>query len=814
MPTKITLEKENAKLQRRVAKLEKQLATCMQEKSEERFRSLFEYAPVAYQSLDEQGYFLDVNPAYCKLVGYSVDELIGKCFSDLWTPATRAAFPQAFEHLKQHDCIQAEFQLVCQAGTVVEVALNGSVQRDGQGRFICTHCILHDVTDRKQAEEKLRLVEQHYRVLIENAPDGIVAVSTDGKFKYASPSVEKIFGYTQAESLQKNPNDLTHPDDLPMVLAELVKVIENPDYTPTIHYRFLHKNGEWLWTESTFSNLLALPSVEAIIINFRDITERKLAEEKLRESEHTLQTIFDLLPVGVSVANQQRRVIKANAELGRILGLSPDQLVHGDYAMRKYLRDDGREMPFEELPSVRAARGKEAVYNFPVGIVKENGEIIWASVNAAPLPTGDILIVTNDITQHKHAEEKLRASEQRLRTLVTSLDDIVFQVDEHGTYLEVWTANEALLVQPRDYIIGRRFDEIFGAQASRPFFDALARVLASGKPETVEYTIGPADDQRWFAARYNPIHAPNHTTRTVSILVRDITERKQAEREVRESRELFQMLFDFSPMAYALAEAGGAIIDINPACENLFGIPKAEVFGKPVSELDFWADPKEADKATQQFVKNGKLSDFEFAYKEKSGKTGWVLSYANLIHQGKKHYVLSAFVDITERKLAEQKLGASEERYRQAISAADAIPYALDYATNQYTFIGEGVEKLTGIPASEISVEKFMPLYIESAVQGDLKGIDLMQAAQLTRIGKTGGVWKCDHHIRARDGQERWISDSAVQVLNDQGIPVGSIGILQDITEHKATEKVLEERINFFPSPDYQPNFDVRASTS
>ncbi len=145
--------------------------------------------------------------------------------------------------------------------------------------------VIRNITDRKRAEEKILRTEKRYRSLIENAPDGIVLVDVSGRFTYVSPSVERIFGYTSDEVPGADANLLTHPDDLPYVIAELTKVINDPSYIPTLEYRFLHKNGDWKWIESTFSNLLNVPDLEGISINFRDIHERKLAEERLLKAK-------------------------------------------------------------------------------------------------------------------------------------------------------------------------------------------------------------------------------------------------------------------------------------------------------------------------------------------------------------------------------------------------------------------------------------------------------------------------------------------------------------------------------------------------
>jgi PAS domain S-box-containing protein/putative nucleotidyltransferase with HDIG domain len=112
------------------------------------------------------------------------------------------------------------------------------------------------------------------------------------------------------------------------------------------------------------------------------------------------------------------------------------------------------------------------------------------------------------------------------------LDDIVFEVDEHETYLNIWTSDERLLFQPKSQMLGRRIVEVLGEEKSRPFIEAVKRVLASGKPENIEYPLEVVGGQRWFLARVSPILAHDDSPRTASMLVRDITERKQAERQI------------------------------------------------------------------------------------------------------------------------------------------------------------------------------------------------------------------------------------------------------------------------------------------
>jgi PAS domain S-box-containing protein len=168
------------------------------------------------------------------------------------------------------------------------------VNCDAEGKPVSITGLIQDITNSKVAEEALYRAEMRYRGLIEHAPDGIALVGADGKFKYISPSVERIFGYHPTKDLELTPNELTHPEDLSLVLATLADLTQHPEKVPTLQYRLLHKNGEWRWIESTLSNMLNVPNVEAIVINFHDITRQKQVQLEVRQRQEDLELISKL----------------------------------------------------------------------------------------------------------------------------------------------------------------------------------------------------------------------------------------------------------------------------------------------------------------------------------------------------------------------------------------------------------------------------------------------------------------------------------------------------------------------------------------
>lgn len=283
----LALELRNAQqfqdLESTIVNRTKQLA-----ESEKRFRSIIEQATDAMYLSDFEGNLIDVNIQACKSTGYSRQEMLRMNLSDLdATHNTNEKLQDFFSILEVNQQLTFESVHKRKDGSTFPVEISSSlIELDGKAGAIG---FVRDISERKENELRIIRMGQHYQALIEKAPDGIVLTNADGSFKFISPSARKMFGYSDSEEITFNPSDFTHPEDLPAVLILLQKLIENPSEVQTLQYRFRDKNMLWRWVESTFSNLLADPGVEAIVINFHDITDRKLAEDEINKLNQELE---------------------------------------------------------------------------------------------------------------------------------------------------------------------------------------------------------------------------------------------------------------------------------------------------------------------------------------------------------------------------------------------------------------------------------------------------------------------------------------------------------------------------------------------
>ncbi len=259
-------------------------------KSETRFRELFEHSPVAYQSLDDKGFFIDVNQKLCDLLGYSVDELLGKKFSELWSLDTQEKFPEVFSCFLQEDKTQGELRLNRKDGKLIIVLLEGRIQRDAQGKFMRTHCILHDITEQKRMEEELMRAQSIAHV-------GNWSYDVRNKIFVGSDEWYKIFGLAQNKFTDESFFESVFPEDIQRVRQGWESILAgNPK---AIEYRLMINNQvKWVYSKADVERDSEghISQIRGIV---QDITEQKKAEEERIQLDSKMRDIQKLESLGI-----------------------------------------------------------------------------------------------------------------------------------------------------------------------------------------------------------------------------------------------------------------------------------------------------------------------------------------------------------------------------------------------------------------------------------------------------------------------------------------------------------------------------------
>ena len=305
--------------------------------------------------------------------------------------------------------------------------------------------------------------DQRFRALIEHSADAFAFLTPEGIITFASPSSERVTGYPAEVLVGMNGFALLHPEDLENVRQQLTMLLDRPGHFITVEYRICHKNGIWRWMEGTATNLLHDPAIQAIVINFRDTTERQQAEEERQqllareqaaraEAEARaaeLSAIFEAITDGLAIYDAQGAIRYTNPAYRRLLALEEDadpSLFQLDNRIEwMAVRDlNGRPIPREQLAVLRVLQGERLAGTPGMDAMCRTykGEDLIINFSGAPIrdSTGKIqggVMVLRDMTARRRLEQQLQYSERKLRTLVESNILAVAVSDSAGRIHEV-----------------------------------------------------------------------------------------------------------------------------------------------------------------------------------------------------------------------------------------------------------------------------------------------------------------------------------------------------------------------------------------
>ena len=389
--------------------------------SEERFSQVWEVTSDAMVLTDPEGIVFAANPASLNLYGYTLEEAIGRSFAII--------FPEEI----REEAVE-QYKLVF-AGEVVPPAFESTIRRtDGTeriveartaflsmaGRRTAMLSTIRDITERKQAEEALRESEVRFRALIENSTDAITLLDAKGTAVYDSPASPGMLGYGLTDWIGKDVFALIHPDDLPEIRVLFENLTKTPGARVNCTFRVRHKNGSWLWIEMVATNLFAEPSVKAIVLNYRDITGQKQADEQTR-FQGTLLNAVGQAVIATDTAGTVTYVNQAAENL---------------YGWRA-VEAEGRSILDVTVPQVSQTQGAEIMTQLSQGeswsgeflVQHRDGRVFPALVHDSPVFNNkDELIgvigISSDITERRQAEIRMQRQLGHLAAL-SSIDRVV-----------------------------------------------------------------------------------------------------------------------------------------------------------------------------------------------------------------------------------------------------------------------------------------------------------------------------------------------------------------------------------------------------
>jgi two-component system cell cycle sensor histidine kinase/response regulator CckA len=400
----IELEMQNEELRKAQSELEE---------SRNRYSNLYDFAPIGYFTFDKNGLIIEVNLTGANILGIGRGFLINTPFPLYVAPDNRDDFYLLLRHVFRTRTKQTcEIKLVNKNKSQFDARLESLVVQDSEGNFNQCRTAISDITERKKAEEAIRESEERYRSLVESANDIIAMVSPDGIIISLNPAFERITGWAHEEWLGKKFTPLIHPDDLPTAM-EVFKHTMNGETMPRSELRLLTNSGSYVHMEYLTTPLLKNGEVIGNLNIVRDITERKRAEEKIREQASLLDKAHD----AIALRNLEQNLIYWNKGAEYLYGWTAEEAIG----------KNADELLYKGKPSKLIEAEKSVI---EMGewtgeleqITKKGKEIIvqsrWTLVCDSEEKPKSILIINTDITEMKKLEAGLLHA-QRLESIGT-----------------------------------------------------------------------------------------------------------------------------------------------------------------------------------------------------------------------------------------------------------------------------------------------------------------------------------------------------------------------------------------------------------
>jgi PAS domain S-box-containing protein len=407
---------------------------------EQRYRALFENTNDAVFILSLDMVHLEVNQRAADLLGYTIEELLGVPVRDVVAPGEYPDSQRVIRALLAGEQVPVYERLFRRKdGTIFPVEINAALVTDAEGNPLHFQSVVRDITERKRAEQALLESEHRFRGVAENMDDALI-IREAGKVVYVNERACEIFGYPREELMTMSTKDLCAPDERERFQAFIEQLQHRGGGFDELELHVIHKDGSSRFIHYRFWVRREYKTVIHFVIA-NDITQRKLAEQALQESETKYRSLVDKSIQGIILLQgTPPRIAFANPEGAKILGYSPEELVSfsaKDFVNLLYPEDRDiilqrtQEILEGSLETTHISYGPREVRMFHRDKSLHWIELFARRVEYEGAPAVQALAI--DVTERKEAELALKASEEKFRALVEELDDWVFEMDAAGT---------------------------------------------------------------------------------------------------------------------------------------------------------------------------------------------------------------------------------------------------------------------------------------------------------------------------------------------------------------------------------------------
>jgi PAS domain S-box-containing protein len=636
----------------------------------------------------------------------------------------------------------------------------------------------------KENQERLEQAEEQSRLLLESAEEGIFGVAENGLVNFINPAGLALLGFEAEELIGQKIHPLIHhtrPDGTPYPVEEC------PMHQSLTQGVSGSRDDEVLWRKDGKSFPVEFTSVPirkngdiaGTVVVFRDISERKEAEEALRESRATARGLLDATQESLLLLDKEGTIIAVNQTAARRHQQKPAQLIGKNRfdMLSENLRESRKAHFNEVLQTGNPADFEDArdgmVFHHVYYPVQDKRGVIMG-----------VAIFAQDITERKQAEEALRESELNMRTIFENSPLGIIHFSKDGTILDCNDMFVELMGSSREKLIGFNTPKQTNDEKLRA---AIIKALAGETAEYEgDYTSVTGNKTTSLRIIFNPTEPGTSPTEVIATL-EDITERKRAEEAIRESQERLSTILKTTNQGFWLVDKDTITLDVNNAMCEILGRAKGEIIGKKI--YDFLDEESRSKVRKQEEMRReSKRSLYEVSLIRSNGKKVPCLVNASPLLDGDGAIIGSfgMFTDITERKVAEEAIRESRERLNNILKTT-AQGFWLTDQDDNIMEVNKAMCKILGLGKEEIVGSNFFEFL-------DEKNREIVR--KQNRMRKKGIHSLYEISLIRADGQQVPCLMNASPLFDKDGNVVGSFGMTTNIAERKQMEDELRRNVD------------------
>ena len=739
---------------------------------------------------------VSANRAFCEALGVPREELLGKTTVEFLGDAGPDSDSVDREVIESGISRVGIIEAYPATDGLRWVVSDKAPIRDSTGKVIGLVGSSVDVTENHEALERLRKSEERLRFLTEHMADILWTMDMEFHTTFVTPSVERVLGFTPEERMQQTLEEMVTPESVARILAELQHQLQleasgtaDPDRTLTIDVEYYRKDGSTLWMEMVIQAIRDHSGTLVGMVGVsRDISRRRQAEEALRRSEAQLRFLTGNMVDILWTMDMELHTTYISPSVERVLGFTPEEytpLGLDRMVTTESVARIGTMLQRELAAESAGTANPERTITLEAEYYHKNGSTVWLEQVISGVRDEEgrlvgISGVARDVTDRKRAQQALRESEEKFRTLFEQSLDAIWSVRPDGSAHQVNQAWLDMFGYTREDLATLNVADLYAAPDGRA--DFLRRM--EGKNRIHDEVLFRRKDGSVFLCQRSVVARRDNAGNVLSFqgVSRDITEERRAEQALRESEEKYHQLFALSIAPISLIAPDGRMIEANDAWYQLFGYSREDMDSFRV--WDIYPTRELRDESMRRLLERGMLQDDEALMKRRDGTPVDVVR-SMLVRRNPDGSVLgfqAIWRDITRQKAAERALLESEARFRMLSENLKDLVVRFD-PHGRLTYANSALERLLQFRLSDVIG----------------KTLDELALPEETARLAVGALAKTFARGELREGVYELATPSGPRVLNWQLIPekdergtaTSVIASLRDVTELRNAQEQL-----------------------